>query len=163
MRIFHIVTAGSIVLLCGCSGFMLQSDRETTFTESLSPSTLTVTFCGNAFMDQQDAEKYAMQRACETTLTKGYTHFVIEQRNDQSQMCYLTKTPVQGYPDNNKQMPYSATTGSQKMMRPNLSLTIRCYTAVKAPKGAIDAQKYLDMNFPGLKLNKNKLMGKSVK
>lgn len=151
MRIFYIVLAGCFTLLNGCSGFMIQSEKKSFVTDSISKSAYSVTFCGNAYMEPSEAEKLAMQRACEITLTKGYTHFVVLTKSDQSEICRLEDAPRLG----SKQTPPSAPfVGPQNIVRPNLMLKIECYTANKAPKSAIDAQKYIDENFPGLKFKK---------
>ncbi|MDD5196261.1 MAG: hypothetical protein WC937_06625 [Candidatus Omnitrophota bacterium] len=151
MKIFNIVAAGSIVLLSGCSGFMMQSEKRSFVTEAISKSSYSVAFCGNAYMDQSEAEKLAMQRACEITLTKGYTHFEVLTKSDQSDICQIKDAPRAS----SKQIPSSTDfVGPQNIVRPNITLKIQCYPVKDAPKTAIDAQKYLDENFPGLKFEK---------
>jgi len=152
MKISHIAISGFLVLLGGCSGFMLQSEKESVITESISSSNFTVTFCGNAYMNQGEAEKYAMQRACELTLTKGYSHFVILSKTDQSQICALQDAPLPGY--SSGKQPAAGTASPQSIIRPNLTLKIQCFKPTDAPKEAIDAQKYIDDNFPGLKFTR---------
>ncbi len=148
---FYIALAGCLIFLAGCESFPLQSGKRTYETEALSKSVYSVSFCGNAYMDQAEAEKLAMQRACEITLTKGYTHFDILSKTDQSEMCLLKDT----HSSSSSQAPRSASfVGPQNIVRPNMTLKIECYAAKDAPKTAIDAQKYLDENFPGLKFGK---------
>ncbi len=151
MKINYLAAAILFLVLQGCSGFMMQSNRESVITESISPSTATVTFCGNAYMDKQEVEKLAMQRACELTLKKGYTHFVIKEKNDHSQVCSLTdkpKTESSGLLTSKRS---EGVFSPQDLVRPNISLRISYYTAKNAPPEAIEAQAYLDKNFPGLK------------
>ena len=151
MKIYYIALAGCLVILNGCSGFMLQSEKKSYMTEAISKSVYNVSFCGNAYMEQNEAEKLAMQRACEITLTKGYTHFEVMTKSDQSEMCLLEDAP-RGYTMKPKSS--GSFVGPQNIVRPNLTLKIQCYKAKDAPKTAIDAQKYLDENFPGLKFKK---------
>ncbi|MDD2679315.1 MAG: hypothetical protein PHO03_00730 [Candidatus Omnitrophica bacterium] len=151
MKILYIALAGSFLLLSGCSGFMIQSEKRTFSSEPISKSGYSVNFCGNAYMEPAEAEKLAMQRACEITLTKGYTHFEVLTKSDESEMCLLEDIP-RGY-SKQKRSP-DTFLGPQNIVRPNITLKIKCYRANEAPKTAIDAQKYLDDNFPGLKFKK---------
>ena len=147
MKILYLVMAGCFVFLSGCSGFIMRSEKRTFATESISKSAYSVTFCGNAYMDGSEAEKLTMQRACEITLTKGYTHFEVLTKSDLSETCAAEDTS-RAHP---KQASF---VGPQNIVRPNLTLKIQCYHAKDAPKTAIDAQKYIDDNFPGLKFKK---------
>jgi uncharacterized protein YceK len=147
MRNFCIYLIVGSVLLGGCSGYMLQSGKRSFSTESTSASGYNVSFCGNAYMNKNEAEKLTMQRACEITLTKGYTHFVVLKKTDQSEFCSFEDLPRAG----SKQASSNSLVGPQNIVRPNITLNIQCYKTKDAPEGAIDAQKYLDENFPGLK------------
>lgn len=151
MKALYIVLAGCLVFLAGCESFPLQSGKRSYVTESISKSVYSVTFCGNAYMDQAEAEKLATQRACELALTKGYTHFVILEKSDKSEICSLADRP-RDYSMGTQ--PSASFVGPQNLVRPNLSLKIECYPAKDAPDKAIDAQKYLDEHFPGLKFTK---------
>lgn len=148
MKSLYIYLIVGAVLLSGCSGFMLQSGKRSFSTEALSESAYSVNFCGNAYMKQSEAEKLTMQRASEITLTKGYTHFVILKKTDQSEFCSLKDTPRSLSTDDPSTGSF---VGPQNIVRPNITLNIQCYKTKDAPEGAIDAQKYLDENFPGLK------------
>ncbi|MDD5506533.1 MAG: hypothetical protein PHR73_07265 [Candidatus Omnitrophica bacterium] len=148
MKILNIAIAGSILLLSGCSGYMIQSEKRSYVTEALSKSTYSVAFTGNAYMEQEEAEKLAMQRACEITLTKGYTHFDVLTKSDQSETNTIEDVP-RYYSREPKAT--GSFVGPQNIVRPNITLTIECYKAKDAPKTAINAQEYIDKNFPGLK------------
>jgi len=151
MRINYLFALVSLVVLQGCSGFMMQSNRESVITESLSPSTATVTFCGNAYMDKQEVEKLAMQRACELTIKKGYTHFIVKEKNDRSEFCAFTDKPKSEPRGPLASRRSDVVFSPQDLVRPNVALRISCYNAKEAPEGAINAQDYLDKNFAGLK------------
>lgn len=151
MKIHYLTAVISLLIAQGCSGFMMQSNRESIITESLSPSTATVTFCGNAYMSKQEVEKLAMQRACELTIKKGYTHFVIKERNDHSEFCSLTDKPKTESSGPLASKRSEEIFSPQDLVRPNVALRISCYNTKEAPEGAINAQDYLDKNFPGLK------------
>jgi hypothetical protein len=148
MKMFYISLAFCLIFLSGCSGFMLQSGKRTFVTEKLSESSFSVNFCGNAYMNKAEAEKLTMQRACEITLTKGYTHFVILTKTDKSELCLLEDQPRTGSAHDPSSDSFL---GPQNIVRPNIILKIQCYKAIDAPQDAIDAQKYIDENFPGLK------------
>ena len=147
MRNLYIYLIVYSVLLNGCSGFMLQSGKRSFSTEAISESVHSVSFCGNAYINQNEAEKLTMQRACEITLTKGYTHFVVLKKTDQSEFCSLKDTPRAG---STQASTPSSFVGPQNIVRPNITLNIQFYKAKDAPKEAVDAQKYIDENFPGL-------------
>ena len=141
------VAAFLLVFLSGCSGYQLAGERKNITVESIAAKTFTVNFCGNAYMNQKEVEKYAMQRAAEVTLAKGYSHFAVLRKNDKSQMCMLN--PSGSYsPAPSSRESYDF----QPFMKPNVTLTIQCFSAnEKMPEGTIDAQKFLAENFPGLK------------
>lgn len=155
MKRYYLFSVILALALQGCSGFMMQSKRDSVITESISPSNATVTFCGNAYMDKQEVDRLVMQRACELTLTKGFTHFVIGEKMDQSQICPFVDKPISAssgpLSGSNRSQ---AVFGPQDLVRPNVSLNISYYTAENAPPGAIDAQAWLDKNFPGLKFRR---------
>ena len=151
MRTLCVTLLVSFFLLNGCANFGLQSRNEYTVTESISTSFYKVAFCGNAYMRQPEAEKLAIQRACELTLKKGYTHFVILEKSDQSEMCMLSDAPRGTYADAPAKVTSGSFASTQSLTRPNMTLKIQCYAQKDAPKDSIDAQQYLDENFPGLK------------
>lgn len=155
MRNIIIGLVGLVIVLSGCEGYMLSGSKKTMFTETVSGSTFKVTFCGNAYMSQKEAEKYAMQRACELALHNGFNYFVVLEKDDNSEACALRDSPPSSYSGDEegtlKRGNPSASYGAETMLRPNLALKISCYKS-NPPEGAIDARKYLDENFPGLKL-----------
>jgi len=151
MRTLCVALLASFFLLNGCANFGLQSRNEYTVTEAISTSFYKVTFCGNAYMRQPEAEKLAIQRACELTLKKGYTHFVILEKSDQSEMCMLSDAPRGAYNNAPEKVTSGSFAGTQSLTRPNMTLKIQCYAKGQAPKESIDAQQYLNENFPGLK------------
>jgi len=151
MRYFALSLALITVLLSGCSSYMFQSDKTMTVTQPISKSVFSVSFCGNAYMAYRDAEKYAMQRACELTITKGFTHFLVLDKSDRSEICSLGDRPKRPYSPGMEEGYPEAVSGEGTLMRPNVTLKIQCFGKMDAPAEAIDAQKYLDENFPGLK------------
>jgi hypothetical protein len=97
-------------------------------------------------MKRAEAERYTMQRACELALKKGYTHFVVLEKKDESDLGSfqdITRdTTITGI--DKSELP-------QGRIRPNIKLKIQCYNKADAPDEAIDAQNYLDENFPASK------------
>jgi len=151
MKVIFYLVLGLLFLLSGCSSFQLYSEKKQVVVDRISPDVVTVTFCGNAYMDQMEVEKYALQRASSEALAKGCSHFVILSKEDKSKFCSL----VSGMNQNNS---YSASTpgGSgnpalSEFVEPNVTLTIRCIAkGEEVPDKAIDAEKFLNDNFPGL-------------
>ncbi len=129
-----------IVLCAGCSSYQLAGTSMNTMVQRISQDTFSVNFCGNAYMNAKDAEKYAFQRAAEVTLSKGYSHFVVLTRRDDSQQCTLNDP---GEPN--------SLDSSLLYVRPNVTLTFQCFSGKqKMPADAIDARHFLGSNFPGL-------------
>jgi len=139
-----------LVLLCGCSEYRLSGTKEGTLVQEVSDSTFSVTFCGSAFMSQSEVDKYVMQRASELTLDKGFTHFIILGKEDASETCSL-KDVSHNQPEGGQAQRTEKTEAF--MYRPNMRLKIKCYRD-SVPKDAVDAQKFLDENFPGLRFSK---------
>jgi hypothetical protein len=147
------VLAGVVFLaiLNGCSEFQLASSRKNVEVENISPKVFTVNFCGNAYMNQAEVERYALQRASEEVLSKGYSHFVIVKKRDDSEVCNLNSAgrSSSGMPSERSA---SNQYNFQPFMKPNVTLTIQCfYKAEKIPEGAIDADEFLLKNFPALR------------
>ncbi|MDD5408616.1 MAG: hypothetical protein PHC71_00775 [Candidatus Omnitrophica bacterium] len=151
MKVIYCLSLGLLFLLSGCSSFQLSSERKQEIVDKISPNVITVTFCGNAYMGQKEVEKYALQRASSETLSKGYSYFVVLNKDDKSRICSL----VSGVNKNNS---YSAPPvndsgdlAQTEFIEPNITLTIKCIAeGEKIPENAVDAQKYLNDNFPGL-------------
>lgn len=154
MKIIKAITSlsAALIILNGCSGFQLASQKKSVIVEKVSADSFKVNFCGNAYMSRQEVDKYALQRASELTLSKGYSHFVVLSKEDNSEICMLDRN-----------MRYSTTIAPQKsekapaeesqtFIRPNVTLTIQLFhKGRKLPEGAIDAQDYLSRNFPGMR------------
>ncbi len=140
-----------LTTLCGCSSFQLSSTKKEVIVDKVSPNIVTVTFCGNAYMTQKEVEKYALQRASREALSKGCSHFMIVKKEDRSKVCSLSTKGDKNYTHNTLAtqdlgyLPYS------EFVEPNVTLTIQCINKLeKIPAEAIDAEKFLRDNFPGL-------------
>ena len=148
-----IVIAAGLLIMAGISGCILTGTKQTLFTEQISESVFTVTFCGNAYMAQKEVDRYAMQRASQLALEKGFTHFVVLKKNDESETCLLKDAPFKQsvvYETGTRGRTPTMTEENAYMFKPNVTLKIRCYKQKDAPEGAIDAQKFLSEQFPGL-------------
>jgi len=138
------------VALNGCSSYQLSSMTKSATVNEVAPRTFTVNFCGNAYMSQEEVDKYALQRAAETALAKGYAHFIVLDKNDNSEYCSLdTQTPYGKKPSSE---PMNASAYAfPPFMKPNVTLTVQYFSrGEKIPDKAIDAQEFLRKNFPGL-------------
>ncbi|MDD4938705.1 MAG: hypothetical protein PHE18_01435 [Candidatus Omnitrophica bacterium] len=154
MKLFRVPLAAvlALAILSGCSSYQLSSKNKSVIVDKISPNTFAVNFCGNAYMSQQEVEKYAMQRASEVTLSEGFAYFEVLNKRDDSEMCALAykKMPSASTPGET-QMEASPTYETPQFMRPNVTLTIRCYSAFEQlPGKAVNAQDYLRENFPGM-------------
>ena len=138
-----------IFALAGCSGYQLSGRAKSTLVDEISPDTITVTFCGNAYMTKKEVEKYVLQRASEAALAKGCSYFTIVNRQDHSEYCSL-KPGVKGLPAAGQGNYENAEdTG---FSRPNITITIRCFSnGKKWPQEGIDAEQFMRENFPGLR------------
>lgn len=146
-----LVIAAALMALCGCSSYQLTSQNTRMTVDNISPKTFTVNFCGNAYMQQKEVEKYALQRASEVSLSKGYSHFVVLKKSDNSELCMLNSAGTSGAESSSRSTAPSSYV-FQPFLKPNITLTIQCFSkGEKLMDGAIDAEQFLKENFPGLK------------
>lgn len=139
------------MVLNGCSGYRLSSQSKNAIVDQISPDTFTVNFCGNAYMTQQDVEKYALQRASEASLAKGYSHFVVLEKRDNSELCEFKPGDQHGI-EPVLQTKESPLIESSSFVKPNITLKIRAFSkGTKMQEKAINAEQFLRENFPGLK------------
>lgn len=148
------VLAVMLILIQGCAGFQLSSQTKDVTVDKTSPNTFIVNFCGNAYMTQKEVENFALQRAAEVAITEGCSHFLVLEKRDDSEVCLLK-------PKIASKQPESITTSTEReavydgflpYVKPNVSLKIRCLKArERIPEEAIDAEKFLRENFPGLR------------
>ena len=147
MKKFNFFLLALTLLACGCSGFMMQSNRESTTTEPISSTSYKVTFSGAGYMPKAKAENMALQRASELTLKKGYTHFAVFEKSDKSEMNQLEDVSRKSYLQSVKPTSGESLAGQQNLVRPKITLKIQFYSQNNAPAGAIDAKQYLADNF----------------
>jgi len=148
-RIYHFLLG--LIFLSGCSGFQLSSERKEVMVDKISPNTVTVTFCGNAYMNQKDVEKYALQRAAREALSKGCPYFVVINKEDRSKVCALSSGMNKGSLYDAPPVKNSGYLVSSDFVEPNVILTIQCVRkGEKIPENAINAEAFLKENFPGL-------------
>jgi hypothetical protein len=146
MKIFHTCLLTLALLSSGCSGFMMQSNRESTTTEPISSSSYKVTFCGAGYMPKAKARTMALQQASQLTLKKGYTHFTVFDRSDRSEMNQLEDISRKAYLQGVKPTPEESLAGQQNLMRPKIVLKIQLFNQADAPAKAINAKQYLTDN-----------------
>jgi len=150
IKMIVIVSSLSIVL-SGCAHYGLSSEAKSTIVDEISPNTITVTFCGNAYMSQEEVEKYTLQRASLEALSRECSHFIIVNKEDKSKICAL--------PSAGKRHLYDAQPVEDPkplipshFVEPNMTLTIQClFRGEKIPENAINAEEFLDENFPSLR------------
>lgn len=148
-RIVFLVLA--LIILQGCSSLQLSGTRKKEIVDKISPNIIKVTFCGNAYMDQKEVERYAFQRASSEALAKGCSHFVVLNKEDQSKICALNSGMYKNSPGNYPPSNDSGDLVSSEFIEPNVTLTIQCIRkGEEIPENAIDAEKFLRENFPGM-------------
>lgn len=135
-----------LLVLGGCAEYQFGSRSATAQVHAISTDTFEVNFCGNAYMTEKEVERYAMQRASDLVLSKGFSHFIVAGRKDASRVCQLSyRLPAVPKTDMPTYMEY------EPFYVPNITLVIRAFNrGSEMPEHAIDAAAYLQMNFPGL-------------
>jgi len=140
-----------LIILQGCLGLQLSSTKTEAIVDKTSANAISVTFCGNAYMTQKEVEKYALQRASSETLLKGYHYFVIMNKEDKSKMCSLNSGMDKKHRYDSLPIRNSGLLTQSDFVEPNVTLIIRGIPkGEKIPENAIDAEKFLDENFPGI-------------
>lgn len=145
------IMAAAIVVLNGCSGYRLASRTKNVIVDQISSDVFMVNFCGNAYMTQAEAERYALQRASEAVLSKGYSHFIVLEKRDNSELCELK--PRNEYDAASPLKTDKSSSGETlQFAKPNITLKVQgFFKDASMPEKAIDAGKFLEDNFPGLK------------
>ena len=146
MKNLYIYLLALTVLASGCSGFMMQSNRESTSTEPISSSSYKVTFCGAGYMTKAKAESMALQQSSTLTLKKGYTHFTVFEKSDKTGMDQIGDISRKAYVQDVKLTSGESLAGQQNLVRPKITLKIQCFKQSDAPANAIDAKQYLNDN-----------------
>ena len=141
----------ALIIFSGCSTYQLSSEKKETLVDKISPNAITVTFCGNAFMNKAEVEKYALQRAARESLSKGCPYFVVLKKEDNSKFCSIDYAKRGQYTPNVPPTENLAYPAPAEFSEPNIKLTIQCIQkGEKIPEKAINAEEYLKNNFPGL-------------
>jgi hypothetical protein len=146
MKNKNLIALTLLFFLSGCSGFMWQSNRESTTTEPISDTTYKVTFAGSGYLSKAKAEKGAMQRASDLTLKKGFTHFAVIEKKDMTAPNQIEDIPRNTYDQKLSQSSTEKIACPQNLVRPKFTLIIQMFSAKDAPKDAIDAKQYLNDN-----------------
>jgi len=147
-----IVLTAVLIILYGCTSYELSGKTKRTMVDKISADTIMVTFCGNAYMGQDEVEKYALQRASTEALSKGCPHFVVVKKEDNSKICALSsrKQGIHSY-DVTALAENPENLDLPEFVEPNVTLTIQCISkGEKIPENAINAEEFLNENFPGI-------------
>ena len=74
----RLLSAVLVLTLAGCAtGYHAQGYRGGYADRWQSERTVTITYNGNAYVSPERVAEYALLRACELTLERGFTHFRI--------------------------------------------------------------------------------------
>jgi hypothetical protein len=102
-------------------------------------------------MSQNEVEKYALQRASVEALSRGCSHFMVVKKDDKSKVCSISSAMNKKHVFNAPSIKNSGYLTSSEFVEPNITLIIECVPKGQAiPEGAIEAEKFLDENFPGM-------------
>lgn len=133
-----LLVAAMLTVTCGCSSYQLSGASNRSSVELVSPDTFAVNFCGNAYMSREDVDKFALQRASEMALSKGYAYFSVVDKQDDSEFCALDPK-------------FSSSYDYPPFLKPNVTFTIKCFAKGDSiPGDAINAEEFLKENFPGM-------------
>jgi hypothetical protein len=122
---------------CGATGYVPRGSSGGYSEIMKSPDSFIVNFSGNGCTDGMKVDQYALRRAAELTLQNGYKYFVVKESVDQ--------TSTQDY----SKLRYDygwATTTTEKVVRPAVSLSIKCYKEQPVGSDYFDAQYFLSHN-----------------
>jgi len=141
-----------LIILNGCANYQLSGKTKKTVVDKISPNTVIVTFCGNAYMNQEEVEKYALQRASVEALSKGCLYFVVVKREDNSKMCALSSRRNKVHSYDVAPIDKSGNLDFPEFVEPNIALTIQCVSEEEGKnlESAINAEEFLSKNFPGM-------------
>lgn len=147
------------VFLTGCStGYHSSgwftggySDFKTT------SDTFVVTFKGNGYTSSDKVYQYALKRASEITIKNGYKYFSVISTADQTRSYAYTDTfsHVNGSASAYKYSNFSnaqisgygsSSTYSGQVIKPGLSIAIKCFKRKPWLDDVIDAEYFLDNN-----------------
>ena len=140
------VAAGALALaLAGCS--WSTPYQEMGFTggvsaEQVTSDTYQISARGNAFVDADTIQRYALRKASETTVAQGYRYFYILDRQDRSRSVSLENSSAVVIGNT-----VYASGSVDTFIKPGESMMIRLVRATSsggAPRGAFDAQDLLD-------------------
>ncbi len=114
-----------------------------------NPNAFIVTFSGNRYTSHEDTMKYVLLRASELTLKHGYRYFSIlssiDQTTNQSYSNTYTNTSASlNSKENSDQLnsTQSTSTHSGTIVRPAMSIRIKCFEEKPEDGDAIDARFY---------------------
>ena len=155
-----------VVLIAGCESGYQRYKRGAGYSEFVvSPGVYSVSYQGNSNMTRHMVDKFLLRRCCELALANGYGYFEVASSKDASKTdeVHVPGVRVSGayywgrpgyhynYPYYYGHSYYDSFDRVRKYEMPGAIVTIICYE--DKPEGvddAIDAQFYLDENFPEL-------------
>lgn len=135
---YRILAASSVLvavsLVTGCATRYQEIGTDVTggfFSERISANQFSVGFAGNGFTSPKRASDFAVLRAAELTLEYGFSHFVVEGKQDlsTSEVVHMGSTST----TSGTVSPYGysgvtqTTHNTTSMFKPGSALTITCY------------------------------------
>ena len=142
---------------CSATGYYPRESSGGYSEIRVNPDKFVVTFNGNGRTHSDTVMKYALLRASELTLQNGYNYFVITSKEDKTSSYAYTDTyeRVSGSADAHKgskdsrasaSETVSSSTHSGTVVKPGLTLHIKCFSDKPQSEEAIDARFYWDAN-----------------
>ena len=134
-----IITLFLMLPLIGCATQYQPSGLSGGYTDQMTGSnTATVEFRGNGFMNATKAKRFAMKRAAELTLERGFDYFLIESGGDYTKNASLpSRIRCSTFGSSTR----CRETGGGSVSKPRTQLDIRMFNG-KAPNqsGFYDAR-----------------------
>lgn len=161
MKYKFLVLISLAVILSGCaSGYTSRGLFCGGYSEiRTNPDSFIVTYNGNGYTHADDAMRYVLLRASELTLQNGYRYFAILATADQTSSYNYSDTYDHAtgslHSHRHSNCSHTQLTGSSssstysgKVVKPGVTIRIKCFNDQSQFDDAIDAQFYWDANQP---------------
>lgn len=142
----------------GCAtGYCARGFRGGYSEIMVNPDSFVVTYSGNGFTSSEDAIRYTLLRASELTIQNGYNYFIILNSADRTSSENYSNTyenasgSAKAYNYSNYSSAQfngsaSSSTYSGTIVKPGMTISIKCFKDKFQYDDAIDARFYWEMN-----------------
>jgi hypothetical protein len=146
MKLKYLPLITLVIFLGGCAtGYHSRSFNGGYSEIMTNQDSFIVTFSGNRYTSGERTMRYALLRAAELTLNNGYKYFAILSSVDQTSSYNYSNTSGNALGSGNS-FGYSSFTYSGSIVKPGISIRIKCFKEKTQRYEVIDARFYLDTN-----------------